>query len=186
MSGRGWQAMVTLLAAVALILSGCASQSGSAQAGVSSESAYGGSGGAAMGMGPDSRSGRGGPGMGRGPSPREFVAAVELKDIHFAFDRAEIGSEAATVLDTNAQWLKANPNHLVLIEGHADERGTSEYNLALGDRRAKSAMDYLEANGIPKDRLSTISYGKERPVCTDATEQCRAQNRRADFRVKSK
>src|SRR5207253_2465744 len=84
---------------------------------------------------------------GRGPSPREFVAAVELKDIHFAFDRAEIGSEAATVLDTNAQWLKANPNHLVLIEGHADERGTSEYNLALGDRRAKASMNYLIAHG---------------------------------------
>jgi peptidoglycan-associated lipoprotein len=83
-------------------------------------------------------------------------------------------------------WLKENADTFVLIEGNADERGTAEYNLALGDRRAKSALDYLEANGIPKDRMSTVSYGKERPACTDATEQCRAQNRRSDFRVKSK
>jgi len=186
MIGRGWQATVTLLAAVALILSGCASQSGSAQAGVSSESAYGGSGGAAMGMGPDSRSGRGGPGMGRGPSPREFVAAVELKDIHFAFDRAEIGSEAATVLDTNAQWLKANPNHLVLIEGHADERGTSEYNLALGDRRAKASMNYLIAHGVRANRISIISYGEEQPMCREHTEECWTQNRRAHFGIKAR
>src|SRR3989449_10837033 len=108
-------------------------------------------------MGPDSWSGRGGPGMGRGPSPRESVAAVELKDIHFAFDRAEIGSEAATVLDTNAQWLKANPNHLVLIEGHADERGTSEYNLALGDRRAQGSLKQLLAHRVRGNRHSTIT-----------------------------
>src|SRR3989449_8837681 len=95
-----------------------------------------------MGMGPDSRSGRGGPGMGRGPSPREFVAAVELKDIHFAFDRAEIGSEAVTVLDTNAQWVKADPNPLGLVEGHADERGNSEYNPGLGGRPGKASRNY--------------------------------------------
>src|SRR5712692_4725531 len=117
MNGRGWPAMEALVALVALILSGCASQSGSAQAGVSTESTYGGSSGAAMGMGPDSGSGRsGGSGMGRGPSPREFVAVIDLKDIHFAFDRAEIGPEAATMLDVSAQWLKENPRHLLLIE----------------------------------------------------------------------
>jgi peptidoglycan-associated lipoprotein len=74
----------------------------------------------------------------------------------------------------------------VLIEGNCDERGTAEYNLALGDRRAESAMAYLEANGIPRERLSTISYGKERPVCTENTEECKTQNRRADFRIKSR
>ena len=185
MSGRGWQAMVALLGVVALVLSGCASQSGSAQAGVSSES-YGGSGGAAMGMGPDGRPGRGGPGMGRGPSPREFVPTVELKDIHFEFDRAEIGSEAATVLDANAQWLKANPSHLVLVEGHADERGTSEYNLALGDRRAKASMNYLIAHGVRANRISIISYGEEQPLCREHTEECWTQNRRAHFGIKAR
>ncbi len=74
----------------------------------------------------------------------------------------------------------------MLIEGNADERGTAEYNLALGDRRARAAMDYLEANGITKDRLSTLSNGKERPTCAEPTEACRAQNRRSDFRVKSR
>src|SRR2546425_12688768 len=128
MSGRGWQAMVTLLAVVALILSGCASQSGSAQAGVSSESAYGGSGGAAMGMGPDSRSGRGGPGMGRGPSPREFVAAVGVKGIHFAFDRAEIGSGGATGVGNKWQGVQRKPHHLGLIRGRPHAPGRGGYN----------------------------------------------------------
>ncbi|HYS17924.1 MAG TPA: OmpA family protein, partial [Candidatus Binatia bacterium] len=86
----------------------------------------------------------------------------------------------------NTTWLKENADTLVLIEGNCDERGTAEYNLALGDRRAKSAMDYLEANGIAKERLSTVSYGKERPVCTADTEECKNQNRRADFRIKSR
>ena len=186
MSGRGWQAMVVLLAVVALVLSGCASQSGSAQAGVSTESTYGSSG-AAMGMGPDSGSGSGrsgASGMGRGPSPREFVAVIDLKDIHFAFDRAEIGSEAAMVLDTNAQWLKANPNHLLLIEGHADERGTNEYNLALGERRAKASMNYLLMHGVPAKRIAVMSYGEERSVCQQHSESCWSQNRRAHFLVK--
>ena len=188
MSGRGWQAMVVLLAVVALVLSGCASQSGSAQAGVSTESTYGSSG-AAMGMGPDSGSGSGrsgASGMGRGPSPREFVAVIDLKDIHFAFDRAEIGSEAASVLDINAQWLKANPSHLLLIEGHADERGTNEYNLALGDRRAKASMNYLVSRGIQANRISIISYGEEHPMCRDHSEECWTLNRRAHFGIKAR
>ena len=124
--------------------------------------------------------------MGRGPSPREFVAVIDLKDIHFAFDRAEIGSEAASVLDVNAQWLKANPSHLLLIEGHADERGTAEYNLALGEKRAKAAMNYLVAQGIQASRVTIISYGKERPVCTEKSEACWAQNRRDNFLTKSR
>ena len=124
--------------------------------------------------------------MGRGPSPREFVPVVDLKDINFAFDRAEIGSEAAMVLDTNAQWLKANPNHLLLIEGHADERGTNEYNLALGDRRAKASMNYLIAHGVRASRISIISYGEEHPLCREHTEDCWTMNRRAHFGVKAR
>lgn len=80
--------------------------------------------------------------------------------------------------------MKANAGHLVLIEGHADERGTNEYNLALGERRAKAAMNYLVAQGVPAARFTLISYGEERPVCRERTEQCWAQNRRAHFLVK--
>jgi peptidoglycan-associated lipoprotein len=122
------------------------------------------------------------------PRPRneEYVSAPELKSLYFDFDKSVLRADAVDALSNNVTWLKENADTFVLIEGNADERGTAEYNLALGDRRAKSAMDYLEANGIAKDRLSTVSYGKERPTCTDATEECRAQNRRADFRVKSR
>jgi peptidoglycan-associated lipoprotein len=120
------------------------------------------------------------------PRNEEYVNAPELKPLYFDFDKSVLRPDAVDALSNNVTWLKENADTFVMIEGNADERGTAEYNLALGDRRAKSAMDYLEANGIAKDRLSTISYGKERPVCTDATEECRAQNRRADFRVKSK
>ena len=122
------------------------------------------------------------------PRPRneDYVTAPELKSVYFDFDKAVLRSDAVDALSNNVTWLKENADTFVLIEGNADERGTAEYNLALGDRRAKSAMDYLEANGIAKDRLSTVSYGKERPTCTDATEECRIQNRRGDFRVKSK
>lgn len=120
------------------------------------------------------------------PRNEEYTNAPELKPLYFDFDKSVLRPDAVDALSNNVTWLKENADTFVMIEGNADERGTAEYNLALGDRRAKSAMDYLEANGIAKDRLSTISYGKERPVCTDATEECRAQNRRADFRVKSK
>ena len=122
------------------------------------------------------------------PRPRneDYGTAPELKSVYFDFDKAVLRSDAVDALSNNVTWLKENADTFVLIEGNADERGTAEYNLALGDRRAKSAMDYLEANGIAKDRLSTVSYGKERPTCTDATEECRIQNRRGDFRVKSK
>ena len=77
------------------------------------------------------------------PSPKEFMAVADLKDIHFDFDKYDIRPADAKVLDTNAAWLKSNANQLVLIEGHCDERGTNEYNLALGERRAKSTMNYL-------------------------------------------
>ncbi len=120
------------------------------------------------------------------PRNEEYVRVPELKSLYFDFDKSVLRSDAVDALSSNVTWLKENADTFVLIEGNADERGTAEYNLALGDRRAKSALDYLEANGIPKDRMSTVSYGKERPACTDATEQCRAQNRRSDFRVKSK
>ena len=120
------------------------------------------------------------------PKNEEYVVAPELKSVYFDFDKSNLRQDAVDRMVSNVTWLKENADTFVLIEGNADERGTAEYNLALGDRRAKSTMDYLEANGIPKDRMATVSYGKEHPTCTNATEECRFQNRRADFRVKSR
>jgi peptidoglycan-associated lipoprotein len=118
------------------------------------------------------------------PSPKEFVSISDLKDVYFDFDKYDIRPPDAKVLDANATWLKSNPNHLVLIEGHCDERGTNEYNLALGERRAKSAMNYLVSQGVQASRITIISYGEERPTCTQKNEDCWAKNRRAHFLVK--
>jgi len=118
------------------------------------------------------------------PAVRDFAAVPELQDIYFDFDKYDIRPGDTRTLDANAAWLKSNPNHLVLIEGHADERGTNEYNLALGERRAKSTMNYLVSQGVQANRITIISYGEERPTCTDKTEGCWAKNRRAHFLVK--
>jgi peptidoglycan-associated lipoprotein len=124
------------------------------------------------------------PGPAARPAPREFTSVPELRDIHFDFDKYDIRPGDAKILDSNAAWLKQNDNMLVLIEGHADERGTNEYNLALGERRAKAAMNYLVAQGVQANRITIISYGEERPVCTEKNEECWARNRRAHFLVK--
>ena len=118
--------------------------------------------------------------------PKEYMPNDALKRIHFAFDKAVIRPADAKILDASAAWLKANPNQLVLIEGHCDERGTSEYNLALGDRRAKAASNYLVSQGIAADRITVISYGKERPLCNEKTETCWSQNRRDEFLTKER
>lgn len=118
------------------------------------------------------------------PSPKEFVESPALKDIHFDFDRSTIRPEDATRLEGDAAWLKAHAKALVLIEGHADERGTSEYNLALGERRAKATRDSLISLGIEGSRITLLSYGEERPLCTARNERCWSQNRRAHFLVK--
>jgi peptidoglycan-associated lipoprotein len=118
------------------------------------------------------------------PAPSGFIGVPDLVDIHFDFDKYSIRSRDAETLQANARWLRANPNALVLIEGHCEERGTDEYNLALGERRAKAAVDYLIAQGIAASRMTGISYGKERPQCTDHNEACWAKNRRAHFLVK--
>ncbi|HKA62465.1 MAG TPA: peptidoglycan-associated lipoprotein Pal [Methylomirabilota bacterium] len=119
------------------------------------------------------------------PRPSEFAENANLKDVYFDFDKYDIRQNDAKILDTNAAWLKTNDN-LVLIEGHCDERGTNEYNLALGERRAKSTMNYLVSQGVQAGRITIISYGKERPVCTEHTEDCWAKNRRAHFLTKSR
>ena len=106
-----------------------------------------------------------------------------LKDVHFDYDSYALSPEARGILEQNAKWLKANERATVEIEGHTDDRGTIEYNLALGAKRAKAARDYLAVMGIDAGRMSTISYGEELPVCRDASEACWLRNRRAHFVV---
>jgi peptidoglycan-associated lipoprotein len=108
-------------------------------------------------------------------------APSPLKEIYFSFDRYDLEVEARETLKVNGEWLKRNLTVRVEIEGHCDERGTNEYNLALGAKRAQGARDYLVALGVATERLSTISYGEEIPVCRDQHEACWRQNRRVRF-----
>ncbi len=113
------------------------------------------------------------------------LLAQQVHDIHFDYDKSDIRGEDQSILQANANALKSifsgDPNFVVTIEGHCDERGSAEYNIGLGDRRASATKDALVALGVPGDKLKTVSYGKERPLCTDATEECYARNRRAHF-----
>ena len=114
-----------------------------------------------------------------GPGSQQDLAATAGDRIFFAFDRADISAEAQQILQRQAEWLKRYANVAVTIEGHCDERGTREYNLALGERRATAAKNVLVALGIPASRISTISFGKERPAVPGSSEEAYAQNRRA-------
>ena len=106
-----------------------------------------------------------------------------LSEVHFDFDKFDVREGDARILEKNADALKRFDFLKVTIEGHCDERGTVEYNLALGERRAKAAYDYLIALGVPVERMKTVSYGKEVPLCKESTEECWARNRRAHFTV---
>ena len=101
--------------------------------------------------------------------------------VHFAFDRSDLDATAQEILRRKADFLRDNPDLYITIEGHTDERGTNEYNLALGDRRAESAKAFIVDLGIEAYRISTVSYGEERPLCYDSNEECWAKNRRAAF-----
>lgn len=103
-----------------------------------------------------------------------------LEKIYFDFDKADIKTESESVLKANADWLKKNSKN-VAVEGHCDERGTNEYNIALGDRRANAAKKYLVNLGVAADRLSSVSYGEEKPAATCHDESCWSQNRRDEF-----
>lgn len=105
-----------------------------------------------------------------------------LKDVLFAFDSYEISASGKSVLGANAEWLKANPATKVQIEGHCDERGTNEYNMALGAKRAQATLNYLRSLGIAGDRMSTVSYGEELPLASGHNEEAWAKNRRAHFK----
>jgi peptidoglycan-associated lipoprotein len=106
-----------------------------------------------------------------------------LGDIHFELDSAALSDQARSMLEKHAQWLQSQRRASVTIEGHCDERGTVEYNLALGEQRARATRDYLVSLGVGQDRLRVVSFGKERPIATGADESSYAQNRRAHFAV---
>jgi peptidoglycan-associated lipoprotein len=104
-----------------------------------------------------------------------------LQDIYYEFDSVNLKADAEPILKKNAEWMKANPLARVEVEGHCDDVGSAEYNLALGAKRAQTARDFLMQEGIAPDRLVTISYGKEAPACFEPNEECRVRNRRARF-----
>jgi peptidoglycan-associated lipoprotein len=112
-----------------------------------------------------------------------FKPTSELKDIHFQFDKYDLDSSSKSILKQNADFLKQHPSVKVEIQGHCDERGTNNYNLALGQRRAASTKRYLSSLGIPDNRLHVISYGEEKPFCNESSDSCWWRNRRAHFMV---
>ena len=112
------------------------------------------------------------------------MRAFVEEHIHFDFDKYDLKPKAMMILDEKAAYLREHPEVRVLIEGHCDERGTNEYNLALGDRRANSAKNYLVRSGVAESRITTISYGEEQPLCMEQAESCWWKNRRAQFQVR--
>ena len=115
------------------------------------------------------------------PPPAPVAAVPALQMVNFDFDKYNIRPGDAEILKKNVDWFKANPGTKVRVEGNCDERGTVEYNLALGQKRADAAKNYLVGLGVDANALQTISYGKERPLCTEKNENCWAKNRNAQF-----
>ena len=115
------------------------------------------------------------------PPPAPVVIVPGLSDVFYDFNKSELRTDTVEQLKTNANWIKATPGKKVIIEGHCDERGTNEYNLALGERRANSAKDYIVNLGVDPARLKTVSFGEEKPFAADHNEEAWAQNRRAHF-----
>jgi len=112
-------------------------------------------------------------------------AAANLHDVFFGYDSWTISEEGRQALSQNAEWMRVNPRALVKVEGHCDERGTSAYNLVLGEKRAKAVRNYLVELGVSANRLSVVSYGKERPFCNERAESCYQQNRRGHLVVQA-
>lgn len=146
---------------------------------------YGAGGGAGAGAG----SGAGGAGAGgigttglgdpNNPASAAYFQGTVGDRVYFAVDQSSLSDEARSILSGQAQWLNANADYGILIEGHADEQGTREYNLALGARRASAVQNYLISQGVAASRIRTVSYGKERPIEVCSVESCYARNRRA-------
>ena len=147
-----------------------------ALAGCGGNDRFGGAGGPG-GVNPDGYAG--GLGSVSDPTSQAYFNEVVGDRVLFAVDQSTLSPEARATLDAQARWLNANPDFAALIEGHADERGTTEYNIALGARRANAVQEYLYGQGISLSRLQTVSYGKERPIEICSDEQCYSQNRRA-------
>ena len=116
----------------------------------------------------------------------EFLSQATVKTVTFDYDRYELSEESRATLQANAALIKARKDWTVLVEGHCDDRGTVEYNLALGQKRAKSVRDYYVRLGVPESVMGTISYGEEKPVCAEASDACWLQNRRAETKIKGK
>src|SRR6266851_4618074 len=167
-------AVVTLLAA--LVLFCCSSKKPAAGANGSLGNVPGGSGDSGIGPG-------GGSSLTNLKNGKHEGDQGPLKDIHFGYNDYTIQPQDNDILRANADWLQQNRKTAVQVEGHCDERGSEEYNIALGAKRAQAAKDYLQTLGINAERISTISYGKELPLCTDQTEDCWSQNRRDHFAV---
>lgn len=172
-SGRDWRlALPALMAVLALALAGCSAK----------QSPGAGKSGAAGELGEE--------GLGGKTSLQQFQQGTlggesggPLHDIHFDFDDFTIRAQDGQILRSNATWLNQHATSRVQVEGHCDERGSEEYNIALGAKRAQAAKEYLATLGVAADRISTISYGKELALCTEHTESCWAQNRRDRFVV---
>ena len=190
--------LLILAAGLTVTLAGCATRSttgagadatGAGGSATSASGQAGGAGGAGRGAGAGSDSAAvSAPGATMFPtlpSPNEFSEVAALRDVHFDFDRAELRPEDARILDANARWLVARPGTQILIEGHADARGTGEYNLSLGESRARVTRDQLIARGVVASRITILSYGEERPACRETSEACWQNNRRAHFLVRS-
>ena len=114
---------------------------------------------------------------------QSFEESSELKDIHFKFDKYDLDNNSRAILKGNADYLKHNPSLQIEVHGHCDERGTNNYNIALGERRAHSTKTYLVSQGVNSKRVRVISFGEEKPFCLDSNETCWYQNRRAHFMV---
>lgn len=162
---RNWvkkSVKISLAAAAALAISACASQKKSEDAAVG-------------GGGIDSTA------MSFAASGSDSGQIAGLRSINFDYDRATLTASARDVVKGNVEWMKSNPRVNMQIEGHCDARGSVEYNLSLGERRAKAVQDYMISLGVPANRLSIISYGKEKPLAMGDSESDHAQNRRGNF-----
>jgi peptidoglycan-associated lipoprotein len=175
--GRRWLGMLVVCVCVAVLASACSSKK------KGGEETMGAAGAGAPGVGEEGLGTAGSLDRARqGLTPGE---GGPLKDINFPYDSFDLDEAARAILRSNADWLNEHAGSRVEIEGHCDERGTVEYNLALGAKRAGAVKEYLVALGVAGDRLSTISYGEELPLCTEHTEDCWARNRRVHFAVVS-
>jgi len=180
-----WLTVIAVLAAVSLLtLGACSTKKKETLPATGDKTEAGTSGGA------DGSSGSGGAGgvsaeerAQQGQRDAGYTEESQLKDVNFDYDKSDIRSDAREILKKNAEWMKANSKSKVQIEGHCDERGSNEYNLALGERRANAVKKYISSLGVEADRLYTISYGEELPIDPGHNEEAWSKNRRAHFLV---